>query len=199
VVRIWILLCGLIVGGCNCFQPVVECGRAQCRPDSGADAGRDAGVDGGRDAGLDGGSVACAASDGGGIGKCAAVTGYVATGSACSGACVEYPILAPGLFPDLASCVGCGGCDKAKFPSGAIVNPTCSCPKLIAKTTSPALLAQAFPGYDAGCTASGALGFECTLWAGSLGIEGYARACGATLVPQVTEVLCSTAFVCPMP
>lgn len=189
--------------GCGCFVPVEECVGKKCfRTDGGSkDAGtRDGGSDGGHsDAGP--GPMACAVWDGGGVGKCAAVTGYVSLGTTCKGECVEYPITTPGVFPSLAACASCG-CDLAKLsakPAQAI-NPTAFCDDVIVTTALPRLLDEAFDvpdagdagvDFDGGCTAAGAIDFTCTLLGkGQLGDAGLARVCAATLVPYVTDVKC---------
>ena len=190
------LLLGLLaLSGCNCFVPVVECTGNRCHRDAGSDAGLDAGRDAGAvDSGFtptDGGQIACALWDGGGVGKCAAITGYVATATECLGECVFFPIQSAGVFPTLAECVGCG-CDVAKFTAvpPQPITPATYCDDLFVKTSIPRLLDEAFPGYDGGCQALGPTQWVCTLWQRDLGDAGYARACAATLVPRVTEVQC---------
>src|SRR4051812_45817738 len=108
--RLWMPLTVLALSGCQCFVPVDECRGGKCFA---KDAGSDGGSDGGVVPVTDAGTNACALWDGGGVGKCAAVTGYVATATECRGDCVTYPLSAPGLFPNLPACIGCG-CDPAK-------------------------------------------------------------------------------------
>lgn len=198
--RLLLLLCALPLSGCNCFVPVEECVGIRCTrlPDGGPrDAGaRDAGVsDGGRN---DGGSfagdsgTACKPWDGGGVGKCAAITGYVQLGTVCRGECVLYPISTPGVYPTLGTCVSCG-CDTAKLSSkpAQSYGPESFCDAVVVTTTLPRLLEEAFPGYDGGCVPKGALDYECTLLGkATLGDAGYARSCAATLVPYVANVQC---------
>ncbi len=197
--RFLLLLCGFALSGCNCFVPVEECVGSRCNrlPDGGL---RDAGtldggiVDGGsKDGGgaVDSGTI-CGTWDGGGIGKCAAITGYVQTGKVCRGECVLYPIVTRGVYPTLGACVGCG-CDLAKLSSkpAQTFSPQSFCDAVIVTTTLPRLLEEAFTGYDGGCVAKGALEYECTLLGKQLlGDLGYARACATTLVPYVTDVQC---------
>ena len=196
---LFLVCCAL--SGCGCFVPVEECVGKKCfHLDGGAKDGgtKDGGVDAGRS---DGGVMACAIWDGGGVGKCAALTGYVALGNTCRGECVEYPIVTPGVFPSLAACVSCG-CDPAKLsakPAQAI-NANAFCDEVGVTTTLPRLLDEAFDApdagaggrdFDGGCTAMGAVDFACLLLGkGSLGDAGMARVCAATLVPYVTDVQC---------
>lgn len=201
-----LLLVGLALSGCNCFVPVEECVGKKClpRPDGGkADAGRDAGLpDGG--AASDAGPpnvLACAVWDGGGVGKCAALTGYVALGNKCQGECVLFPIVTPGVFPSLAECVACG-CDGAKLSAKPAqpFNDNSFCDEVVVTTSLPRLLDEAFDvtdagdagrDFDGGCVAMGAIDFSCTLLGqGKLGDAGVAKACAATLVPNVTDVQC---------
>ncbi len=201
--RFLLLVCLFAVSGCNCFVPVEECVGIRCTrlPDGGR---RDGGVDAGRTDGgprLDAGAaVACAVWDGGGVGKCAAITGYVWVGTSCQGECVLYPISTPGVYATLAECVSCG-CDATKFktnPPGQPVGPGTYCDVLSAVTTLPRLISEAFStgdgGYDAGCAPFGAVEFECPVWTRTLGDAGYARGCAATLVPYVSEVRCRIFF-----
>lgn len=199
--RFLLLLCAFALSGCNCFVPVEECVGIRCArlPDGGLRDGgaRDAGVsDGGRADGgrIDGGAVpGCGVWDGGGVGKCAAVTGYVQLGKVCRGDCVLYPIATDGVYPTLGSCVSCG-CDTAKLSSAPAqtFGPEASCDDVVVTTTLPRLLEEAYPGFDGGCTPKGALDYECTLLSKqfTLGDAGYARSCSATLVPYVTDVKC---------
>lgn len=203
--RLLVLTAVLALSGCNCFVPVEECIGKKClRLDGGkADAGRDGGAaDAGAPSDGGGAPTACAVWDGGGVGECAAITGYVATGTACQGECVLYPIATPGVFPTLAACTACG-CDRSKLsakPAQAI-NDTAFCDEVAVSTTIPRLLDEAFDvpdagpdgggDFDGGCVAIGAVGFECHLWGkGQLGDAGVARLCAATLVPSVTDVQC---------
>jgi hypothetical protein len=202
-----LVVCG-VVFGCQCLQPVSACAENVC--DAGVDgpvlgAGGGAAADGGsnRDAGYGGGAGGdpgqdggtCERWDGGGIGRCAAITGYVFRGTECWGECVVRPITTPGVFEDLPTCVRCG-CDTSKFrvhpPIGKPLGPDSFCDELVAVTPIPLLLADAFPGYDvdAGCTPEGSVDSRCTLWQRHLGDAGYARACAATLVARVSEVRC---------
>lgn len=202
--RFLLLLGAFAVSGCNCFVPVEECVGVRCFrfPDGGLrdGGGRDGGVrDGGGDAGRsDGGLVtadagtACGNWDGGGVGKCAAITGYVQLGKVCRGECVLYPISTAGVYPTLGACAACG-CDTAKLSASPIQDfgPQTLCDDVIVSTTLPRLLEEAFPGYDGGCIAKGALDYECTLLNHQqLGDAGYARSCAATLVPYVSDVKC---------
>lgn len=206
--RLAVVLSLLAVSGCNCFVPVEECVGRRCTlfPDGGKrdggvnDAGRP--TDGGSDAGptLDAGAaLVCAVWDGGGVGKCAALTGYVSMGNVCRGECVIYPIETPGVFPTLGACASCG-CDVTKFRSaaGTPFTPDTYCDELAALTSLPRLLDEAFggpdSGFDAGCVPMGALDNSCRLWTRTLTDAGYARACAATLVPYVTEVQCRIFF-----
>lgn len=197
--RLFVLAAALALSGCNCFVPVEECVGKKClaRPDGGA---KDAGTDGGKaDAGIaDGGAsvVTCAIWDGGGVGKCAAITGYVAEGKTCRGECVLYPIVTPGVFPTLAECVSCG-CDAAKLSSKPVqtFNATAFCDEVNVTTSQPGPLADVFgapdSGFDGGCVATGAVDFRCRIGGpGTLGDAGVARACAATLTPGVTDVNC---------
>lgn len=202
--RFLLVLCAFALSGCNCFVPVEECVGIRCTrfPDGGLrDGGRlDAGLaDGGR---KDGGVVSsdagglCGVWDGGGVGKCAAITGYVQLGTVCRGECVLYPISTPGVFPTLGECAGCG-CDKAKLSTKPTQSfgPESFCDEVIVTTTLPRLLDEAFAtadaGFDGGCTAKGALDYECTLLSKlTLRDAGFGRACAATLVPYVTDVQC---------
>ena len=142
--------------------------------------------------------------DGGGVGECAAITGYVRTATECSGQCVLFPIATAGVFPDLSACVACG-CDPSKIRvpglvGKPVVGPGDYCGALVAMTTLPRLLDEAFPGYDGGCYPVAAAAWACTLlapsshgdagWSVFLDDAGYARTCAATLVPRVTEVQC---------
>jgi hypothetical protein len=199
--RFLLLLCAFALSGCNCFVPVEECVGIRCSrfPDGGLrDGGRSDGglVDAGRKDGgfeADGGGGSCGAWDGGGVGKCAAITGYVQQGTVCRGECVLYPIATPGVYPTLGACVACG-CDTAKLSTKPTQSfgPTSSCDEVVVTTTLPRLLEEAFPGYDGGCVPKGALDYECTLLTktSALGDAGYARSCAATLVPYVADVQC---------
>jgi len=152
------------------------------------DAGKtDGGLSGG-----DGGFSVCGLWDGGGVGKCAAITGYVQLEKTCRGECVLYPISTPGVYPTLGSCVSCG-CDVTKLSSkpAQIFGPQMFCDVVNVKTTLPRLLEEAFPGFDGGCVPIGALDYECRLLGMQvLGDAGYARSCAATLVPYVEDVRC---------
>jgi len=196
--RFLLLLCAFALSGCNCFVPVEECVGIRCSrlPDGGLrdGGGRDGGVDAGRkDAGVEPDAGSCGVWDGGGVGKCAALTGYVQLGKVCRGECVLYPITTPGVYPTLGACVACG-CDLTKL-SAKPAQPfeeKSFCDEVVVTTTLPRLLEEAFPGYDGGaCVAKGALDYECRLLGMStLGDAGYARSCAATLVPYVTDVQC---------
>lgn len=185
----------LAVPACQCLEPVAECHSAHCFPQ--ADGGADAGAPdaGGLDAGngVDAGAlVECALWDGGGVGECAAVTGYVFQGTVCHGECVSMPIVTPGIYPSLPQCLECG-CDRAKFtsvPPGGVFGPQLFCDQVLVFLSATWLLDEAFPGIDAGCQPLGATGFQCTVWQGLLGDAGFARACASTLLPGVTEVQC---------
>ena len=207
--RLGLLLFAFAFSGCNCFVPVEECVGIRCFrfPDGGLrdGGGRDSGVnDGGaRDGGASGSGTdagrndagtpaACAGWDGGGVGLCAALTGYVQTGKVCRGDCVQYPIVTPGVYPTLGECAACG-CDTAKLKAAPVqpFGPEMYCDDLFVDTSLPRLLGEAFPGYDGGCQAIGSIDFRCTLTRHqTLGDAGYARACAATQVPYVTEVRC---------
>ena len=198
--RFLLLLCAFTFSGCNCFVPVEECVGIRCLrfPDGGLRDGgtRDAGTG---DAGLkDAGSFSfdggCGPEwDGGGVGQCAAITGYVrVTGTECRGACVFYPITTAGVYPTLGACVSCG-CDTGKLSSKPAqpFGPQSSCDAVYVTTTLPRLLEEAFPGFDGGCLPMGALDYQCTLLGKQqLGDAGYARSCAATLVPYVNNVQC---------
>ena len=154
--RFLLLLCAFALSGCNCFVPVEECVGIRCTrfPDGGlrdggrADGGaRDGGLDaGGTDAGpaFDGGISPCGVWDGGGVGKCAAITGYVQMGTVCRGECVLYPIVTPGVYPTLGACVSCG-CDKAKLSTvpAQTFGPESFCDEVVLTTTLPRLLEEA--------------------------------------------------------
>lgn len=176
----------ILLAGCRCLDAVPDCGGAPCNT---ADASQDGGHDAGQDAGLS----SCELWDGGGVGKCAAITGYVFQGTQCWGECVTYPITSPGVFPDLKTCIGCG-CDPSKFavgPRAGTLSPSTFCDQLLAKTTAPDTLDEAFTSRDGGaCVEVGAVDWECPLWKGNLGDAGYSMACAATLVPRVTQVEC---------
>ena len=197
--RLWLLVGTLACAGCQCFVPVVECKGIRCDGGFKVDAGADAGVDAGADAGVTDAGTGCVRYDGGGgIGTCAAITGYVASATECRGECVLYPITTAGIFPNLPACIGCG-CDPLKFNAQGMASKISSaasfCDQVFALTTSPPRLIEAFGDFDGGCTAVGALNYECLIWqrdAGmsSLGPLGFARACQATLVPQVVNVQC---------
>jgi hypothetical protein len=150
---------------------------------------------------MDAGTPTCEPWDGGGVGKCAALTGYVFTGRSCEGNCVEYPIVTAGVFPTLSACAG--ECSVSGFcitsllgaaPTGGPIAPSSYCDDVVVRTDLPRLIAEAFPGLDAGCHPVGATEFECTLWNGALGDAGYARACAATLVPRTLSVQCRVWF-----
>ncbi|MBL8923874.1 MAG: hypothetical protein JNJ54_33775 [Myxococcaceae bacterium] len=203
--------------GCQCFQPVDECALTTCDAGSagGAAGGRvigggSGGGSGGSAGGASGGSTTgggsgggvstrdagtCPVWDGGGVGLCAAITGYVFRGTDCWGECVLKPITTPGVFEDLASCVQCG-CDTSKFanvpPLGTPLHPGSFCDEVLAVTSIPRLLETAFPGYDidAGCRPGAGFDSHCVLLRGSVDEAGYARACAATLVPRVSQVRC---------
>lgn len=205
------LAAAILIGvGCQCLEPVAECGALDCTDAGVGDGGaRDAGAsdagsrpdagpsDAGRlDAGtFDGGPFTCDVWDGGGVGRCAAITGYIFHGTTCEGACVLKPLSAPGLHDDLPSCAACG-CDRSKLvaipPLTQPFGPDTVCDDLLAVTNLPRLLSVAFPGYDtdAGCRPIGSVDWSCLLWRHQLGPEGFARACAATLVPRVSQVRC---------
>lgn len=199
--RLFLLLCAFALSGCNCFVPVEECVGIRCTrfPDGGLrDGGRpDGGArDGGGDAGRPDGGVfvetGCGVWDGGGVGKCAAITGYVQLSNVCRGECVLYPIATPGVYPTLGACVSCG-CDTAKLSTKPVQDfgPKTFCDEVWVTTSLPRLLEEAFPGFDGGCVPMGALDYQCKLLNQQvLGDAGYARSCAATLVPYVVDVQC---------
>jgi hypothetical protein len=210
------LLAVAAIVGCQCFQPVDECALTACdggtgdggtaggRVIGGGSGGSGGGTSGGAaggstTAGGSGGGSTCPVWDGGGVGLCAAITGYVFRGNQCWGECVLKPITTPGVFEDLATCVQCG-CDTSKFtnvpPLGVPLNPQSFCDEVQAITSVPRLLDTALPGFDvdAGCRPESGVDSACLLWRGQVGDLGYARACAATLVPRVTEVRCVTFF-----
>ena len=200
-----LLLFAVLAGpACQCFEPVEESCLGSGCPTTEVGGGGDAGLpdaghaDAGQpDAGSDGGEWACEPWDGGGVGKCAALTGYVFSGNACHGDCVEYPIVTAGVFPTLSACAGqCsaqGFCVTSMIetrPLGGVVGPGSYCDDLVVGTNLARLIVDAFPGVDAGCRPTGAIASECTIWNGALGDAGYARACAATLVPRTQYVEC---------
>jgi hypothetical protein len=197
----------VVAPGCQCFDPVADCSGARCAAGDGgasfdgggggsgggggAGGGGGGGGGSGGDAGKPDGGV-CAVWDGGGVGLCAALTGWVREPTVCRGDCVSYPIVTPGVFPTLADCASCG-CDLAKFssvPPGQTLEPALYCDELMVRTSLPRLLNEALPGFDAGCRPVGSVDFECTLATRVIGDAGYARACAATLVPRVAFVQC---------
>jgi hypothetical protein len=196
---LWLVL--ILAGGCQCLVPVEQCAGADCL-DGGADAGDAGAPDGGAggsepDAGPmpDAGPFDCGVWDGGGVGKCAAVTGYVFDGTVCRGDCVLYPISSPGVFPSAAACV-----DSCALPFcntsllAAVLPqtfaPAMYCDDLQVSTSLPWLVEEAFPELDAGCLAQTGP-TTCTLLRTQiLGDAGYVEACAATLLPETTQVIC---------
>ncbi len=199
----------LSVSACQCLEPVGECSGTRCATDAGKTDGGSGdggpGDSGTLDAGFfpDGGVFdsgffpsdggACELWDGRGVGKCAAVTGYVFQGTSCQGQCVLYPISTPGIFKTLSECAGCG-CDTSKLVAtpAATFGPGMYCDQLDVRLSATWLLEEAFPGVDAGCIPVGSTSSDCTVWRRQLGDAGYARACAATLLPGVTQVRCLT-------
>jgi hypothetical protein len=194
----------LLVGGCQCLVPVEQCAGADCLDAGGTDAGEpDAAVpDGGGGGGApdagptpDAGPFDCGIWDGGNVGKCAAVTGYVFDGTVCRGECVLYPITSAGVFPSVADCVDACALPYCNASLLAAVLPQpfvpgAYCDDLQVSTSLPWLVEEAFPELDAGCLAqTGAT--TCTLLRSQvLGDAGYLEACAATLLPETTQVIC---------
>ena len=211
----------LMFGGCTCLTPVEECGALCDGGTAGGSAGGAAGgAAGGTAGGAAGGSAGgsgtaggagggaamprldagCALWDGGGVGTCGALTGFVFLGSHCEGACVQYPIQTPGVFPNLASCAqtcaAAGFCNEAKWLGRPAPPPPLApgsfCDEVVAQLpagSSIAPLEEAVGGINNACVSS-STGTDCQIWMDELGDAGHLRSCAATLVQSVESVTC---------